>query len=121
VDTVSRYGGEEFALLLPETTGPGAKAVAERLRAAVAAEPIAVGEGVSLAITVSVGVAVFPADAADEGSLLAAADRALYAAKQWGRNRVVEAAAVDATRGGARAVEEPPPARDGTTGGDPAA
>jgi diguanylate cyclase (GGDEF)-like protein len=98
VDTVARYGGEEFALVLPETAGPGARTLAERLREAVAAGPIEVSAGVSLPITVSVGVASFPSDAEDDTALLAAADRALYAAKAWGRNRVVEAAEVDATR-----------------------
>lgn len=108
VDTVSRYGGEEFAVLLPETPAAGARMIAERLRAAVAAEPVPVAEGVALPITVSVGLAVFPSDAADDAALLAAADRALYAAKQRGRNRVVEAAVV-AAAGAAPAEKAEPP------------
>lgn len=112
VDTVARFGGEEFVLVLAETDGPGARAVAERVREAVAAEPVAVGEASAIRVTVSVGVATFPGDAGEDAALLAAADRALYAAKQWGRNRVVEAREVDATRGERPAPGEassPPP------------
>lgn len=115
VDTVARYGGEEFALVLPETPAAGARILAERLRAAVAADPVTVGDDRALHLTVSVGVATYPADAGDEAALVAAADRALYAAKRWGRDRVVAAADVDATREGAPGAEEPAAA----AGGDP--
>nr|WP_246316185.1 GGDEF domain-containing protein [Kineococcus aurantiacus] len=80
-DLVARYGGEEFAVLLPRTGPAEARAVAERLRAAVAA-------GTRPRVTCSVGVATGDADAA-AADVLAAADRALYAAKAGGRDRCV--------------------------------
>ena len=82
-DVASRYGGEEFAVIVPDCTAAEALAAAERLRTAIAARPGAVP------VTVSAGVAVFPADAADAASLVAAADTALYRAKGLGRNRSV--------------------------------
>lgn len=87
-DQVARYGGEEFAVILSETLGPGTLAIAERIRAAIAAQPIALAEGV-VPITVSIGVATFPEDAESGAQIITAADQALYAAKQRGRNRVV--------------------------------
>jgi diguanylate cyclase (GGDEF)-like protein len=91
-DCVCRVGGEEFAVILPETDMEGAKQVAENLRAAVEAMITPAG-AVSLQVTSSFGVAVFPDHAADEDALYRAADEALYRAKQGGRNRV-EAAGV---------------------------
>jgi diguanylate cyclase (GGDEF)-like protein len=82
-DTVARYGGEEFAVILPGTSPGQAASVAERFRRAVAAMDWTVP------VTVSVGVASFPAHAADPVSLVKRADQALYRAKQGGRNRVV--------------------------------
>lgn len=87
-DVICRYGGEEFALLLPSTTEAGAVAVAEAIRSAVSSEPIA-SPGGPLAITCSLGVAslaITPHTAHD--ALLASADAALYRAKSAGRNRV---------------------------------
>jgi diguanylate cyclase (GGDEF)-like protein len=82
-DFCARYGGEEFGMILPNTTLPAALAVAERLRAAVAAKDFL------RPLTVSIGVATAIGNAA---RLLDEADRALYAAKSEGRDRVVAAA-----------------------------
>ena len=88
LDTVARFGGEEFTVILPETGGEGAAVVAEKLRAAVAATPFRDG----FQVTVSVGVATRPEDGAAPEELLRAADAALYEAKRSGRDRVVAAA-----------------------------
>jgi len=85
VDTLGRWGGEEFVALLPQTGGAEAEALAERLRAAVATHAFT---GAGLHLTCSLGVATYPADAADRAGLVAAADAAMYAAKRLGRNQV---------------------------------
>jgi len=87
-DIVARYGGEEFIIILPDTAPETAVSIAERLRQAVADHLFPTGKGGTGRITVSIGTATFPADAADKNSLIAAADRALYAAKRAGRNQV---------------------------------
>jgi diguanylate cyclase (GGDEF)-like protein len=88
-DVLARYGGEEFALLVPEVTSDELPAISERLRRQVASSPIAVSEDTVVALTVSVGAASYPQHGADPTELVAAVDRALYAAKARGRNRVV--------------------------------
>jgi diguanylate cyclase (GGDEF)-like protein len=88
VDLIGRLGGEEFALTLPDTSIEGAKLVAERLRARIAALQVPSKKGV-LQFTVSIGVAVYPNGTDDIAALLKAADEALYRAKHGGRNRVV--------------------------------
>ena len=90
VDRVVRLGGEEFALLLVQTDGEGAIDVARKVCAAVERAAVPAGEA-RLPITVSSGAASMPADAATGAGLVAAADRALYAAKAAGRNRAVAA------------------------------
>ena len=89
-DTVARLGGEEFALLLPETDLSGAVAVAERARQAFEHCGVPLRGGSRLAVTASFGVADFPA-AGDRAALMRQADEALYAAKRLGKNRVVAA------------------------------
>ena len=89
VDLVGRIGGEEFVVVMPETSLAGAVVVAERLRAAVAAEPFTVqGGSKKLPVTISVGVAVGGEEGRTLESLLKRADDALYSAKNAGRNRV---------------------------------
>lgn len=124
IDCVGRYGGEEFAVLLPETDAAGAMEVAERIRARVA------GEGFpNRTMTMSIGVAEFPRDGERPEMVVAAADAALYEAKRAGRNRVVRGGApvqrrgtrktkaVDAAASGPKAEEAvlPPPRPRRTT------
>ncbi|MCA1611466.1 MAG: GGDEF domain-containing protein [Acidobacteria bacterium] len=85
-DIACRYGGEEFAVLFPETSGEAARAVAERIRSAVQAE-IFESAGTPFRITVSGGVAD-GGGASDREGLLVQADKALYAAKAAGRDRI---------------------------------
>ncbi|MCC6216859.1 MAG: diguanylate cyclase [Polyangiaceae bacterium] len=93
-DTVFRVGGEELAILLPETGLREAADVAERLRASIASHEIALREGASLRCTASFGVAGLELlDAVTGDALVEAADRAVYAAKRGGRDRVVVSAA----------------------------
>jgi diguanylate cyclase (GGDEF)-like protein len=89
VDTLARYGGEEFVILLPQLARPLAVEVAEKLRAAVAEAPLDHGARQPAGrVTVSIGVASLPADAAEAGALVDCADAALYASKHRGRNAV---------------------------------
>jgi diguanylate cyclase (GGDEF)-like protein len=87
-DVPARYGGDEFIVLLPETAPQGALEVAERIRGTICAAPLLIGEK-RIASTVSVGVACFPEDGRNLDALAGRADRALYHAKQRGRNRVL--------------------------------
>jgi diguanylate cyclase len=90
-DFAGRLGGEEFVILAPNTASSGALVFAEKLRAAI--ERVVV-PGISREITASIGVAVLPDEAMDSETLLRRADRALYAAKAAGRNRVESQAAL---------------------------
>jgi diguanylate cyclase (GGDEF)-like protein len=84
-DFAGRYGGEEFLLLLPDTSAEDAAVVAEKIRGAIARTVVA---GVERPITASLGVSSFPQHAIDGDSLMRSADRALYTSKRAGRDRV---------------------------------
>jgi diguanylate cyclase (GGDEF)-like protein len=99
VDLPARYGGEEMAVVLPQTDLAGAEQGAERMRAAIEGMQIPrLDGGGMLPITASFGVASFPAEATDKTALIAAADAALYRAKRGGRNRVERAEPAAAAR-----------------------
>ncbi|HMB21078.1 MAG TPA: sensor domain-containing diguanylate cyclase, partial [Spirochaetota bacterium] len=88
IDLPARYGGEEFAVILPETNLKQAGAVAQRLRHAVESHPFS-GQGKPLHVTISLGVAEYDVNRdVDSKSLIDRADRAMYKAKEMGRNRV---------------------------------
>jgi len=95
VDVLARYGGEEFVLLLPNTSLAQGAAIAERLRARVAQEPVVLAQDRSFAVTVSIGLASLQPNCGMQGAQAAAwlfqqADAALYKAKKSGRDRVVQ-------------------------------
>jgi diguanylate cyclase (GGDEF)-like protein len=94
-DTLGRWGGEEFVVLLPDVDGSAALEIAERIRATVAAHPFG---AIPWPLTVSIGAAVHPEEGETRRELLVAADRALYAAKRSGR---------DCVRGAGAGLEEP--------------
>ncbi len=87
-DTTARLGGEEFAILAPESSLNQALALAERCRAAIAASPFDAGDAGALSVTMSVGIAMSSSDLASSSALYQQADRALYQAKKAGRDRV---------------------------------
>jgi diguanylate cyclase (GGDEF)-like protein len=87
-DVVSRFGGDEFALVLPDTGGEGAFAVGERIRERIAAHTFLVGDGLDIHLTVSVGVATLPDVAASAEELMQAADKAMYQVKESGKNGI---------------------------------
>lgn len=88
VDIVCRYGGEELAVILPETDEEGARTAGERIRSTVADSITTTPQGDMVHVTVSIGLATFPGDGDTAASLVHAADQALYVAKQEGRNLV---------------------------------
>jgi diguanylate cyclase (GGDEF)-like protein len=92
IDHPARYGGEELAVVLPGADLDGAHGLAERVRRAIAALEVPLGEDVPpLRITASFGVASLPECADDQVAVIAAADEAMYEAKRSGKNRTVRA------------------------------
>ncbi|MGH3758389.1 diguanylate cyclase [Actinophytocola sp.] len=87
-DVLSRYGGEEFAVLVRGAGADDPLVIAERLRRKVSGSPVVIGDGTSVEVTISVGTATFPLHGRSPDELVMAADRALYAAKCHGRNRI---------------------------------
>ncbi len=89
-DVFGRYGGEEFLVLLPETTKEEAEVLAERIRRGVESERIELPCSLeAVKITVSVGGAIFSSESDSVEDVVKAADQAMYRAKRDGRNRVV--------------------------------
>jgi diguanylate cyclase (GGDEF)-like protein len=95
-DAVARYGGEEFAIVMPETDAAGAQVIAERIRQRVKALAFATDRG-PLKVTLSLGVASVPGDAATKTELIERADACLYHAKRSGRDRSVSASSLAGT------------------------
>ena len=87
-DVVSRFGGDEFALVLPDTGSDGAYAVGERIRERIAAHAFLHGDGLTMRLTVSVGVATLPDVAISAEALIQAADEAMYYVKDHGKNGI---------------------------------
>jgi diguanylate cyclase (GGDEF)-like protein len=87
-DVVSRFGGDEFALVLPDTGSDGALAVGERIRERIAAHAFLHGDGLNMRLTVSVGVATLPDAAMSAEALIQAADEAMYYVKDHGKNGI---------------------------------
>src|SRR3954471_16347052 len=92
-DIVSRFGGDEFALVLPDTGGEGAFAVGERIRERICAHKFLARDGLNLHLTASVGVATLPDVAASADELVQAADKAMYGVKDSGKNGIQPAPA----------------------------
>lgn len=89
LDRVSRYGGEEFIVILPETLSATAYVVAERIRQLISTHAISIDKNQTVNVTVSGGLATFPKDGIEAKSLIHCADQALYAAKYSGRNKII--------------------------------
>jgi diguanylate cyclase (GGDEF)-like protein len=102
IDTAARYGGDEFVALLPETDPTGGWVLAEKIRLGVADQPV---PGIEPHPTISVGIVSYPTDGRTADSLMISADRAMYASKRGGKNRVARASgeptmvAIDPERG----------------------
>jgi diguanylate cyclase (GGDEF)-like protein len=94
-DIPARHGGEEFAVIMPDTDEEGALKTGERLRHAIEKDEL-IFEGARIFSTASLGLAEWPRHGRELAELLAAADRALYAAKEAGRNRLVSASSLPA-------------------------
>ncbi len=88
VDISARYGGDEFTVILPNTNKKGSLAIAEKIKNNIKSMPFKF-KGVELNVTLSMGIATYPENAADNETLIERADRALYESKNQGKNRVI--------------------------------
>ena len=88
IDVVSRYGGDEFTVILPQTGPEGAQIIAERIRQRIAETNFLSSYGLTVRITASVGIASFPEHGRTKDDLIARADQAMYAVKGRGKNGV---------------------------------
>ncbi|MGA7754309.1 MAG: GGDEF domain-containing protein, partial [Candidatus Sulfotelmatobacter sp.] len=89
-DTVGRYGGEEFVVILPETDPEAAHQKLESVRELIASTPMALGpRKEEVHVTISAGLACFPEDGDDAAALFALADERMFEAKREGRNRII--------------------------------
>jgi diguanylate cyclase (GGDEF)-like protein len=88
IDVVSRYGGDEFTVILPQTGSEGALTIAERIRQRIEETPFLETHGRRVRITASLGIATFPDHGRGKDDLIARADQAMYVAKGRGKNGV---------------------------------
>jgi len=95
IDIVGRYGGDEFAIILPETDAQGATVLAERILAALEKQPFRAPDGTEVPLSVSIGAASYPSQSDDADQLFSLADAAMYAAKVAGGGQFASAAGGD--------------------------
>ena len=87
-DIIARYGGDEFAFIFPETTKQSARRLIERIRKTIKENPIKLSRGLTVSLTLSVGISTYPRDADTDWELLNVADKSLYLSKKNGRDRL---------------------------------
>jgi diguanylate cyclase (GGDEF)-like protein len=107
IDVAARYGGDELALILVETTREGATILGERLAERMRETDVPLRDGGAMGVTISVGVATVPDSAQDLESLVDAADRALLRAKRAGKNQLRIAPVIKARSNGESPRERP--------------